>query len=220
MRKVALSSKQHIVSKDYSSCANRIEKGLNVYRRAIIKSSKFPIYFKPIEYTSPRNNKFLLFIEGKSKKDATTPFVTFVVYYFKPEGIYAIMVFPSRFNSKKIVIYPPHFFDRYKERYLEKDIATLDAMKEYFKFNSANILQFSEGKYYRGSCNHGFVFGEKLSENINIIKAFITKEMLKGDQNTLNTILNNELVELNNLKIQHKELMLNALLEKEAQPRT
>ena len=44
--------------------------------------------------------------------------------------------------------------------------------------------------------------------------------MLKGDQNTLNTILNNELVELNNLKIQHKELMLNALLEKEAQPRT
>lgn len=164
------------VSKDYSSCVNRIEKSLNVYRRAIIKSSKFPIYFNPIEYTSPRNNMFLLFVEGKSKKDATCPFMTFVAYYLKPEGMYAIMVFPSRFNSKKIVIYPPHFFERYKERYLEEDIATLDAMKEYFKFNSANILQFSEGNYYRGSCNHGFVFGEKLGDNINIIKTFITKE--------------------------------------------
>ena len=43
----------------------------------------------------------------------------------------------------------------------------------------------------------------------------LTKEMLKGDQNALNTILNNELVELNNLKIQHKELILNTLLRQD-----
>ena len=208
------------VSKDYSSCVNRVKKDFNIYRRAIIKSSKFPIYFKPIEYTSPRNNRFLLFIEAKSKKDSTGPFMTFVTYFLKPEGIYAIMIYPNSNNSKSITIYPPHFFERYKERYLEKDIDTLEAIKEFFKYNSANIIQFTEGTYYRGSCNHGFVFGEKLGENINILKTFITKDMLKGDQNSLNTILNHELVELDNLKKQHKELCFNNLLGKDLLSRT
>jgi hypothetical protein len=101
---------------------------------------------------------------------------------------------------------------------LGRDIDTLDSIKEFFRFNSANIIQFTEGNYYRGSCNHGFVFGEKLNENINILKTFITEDMLKGDQNSLNTILNNELVELNNLKKQQKELSFENLFRQVSLP--
>ena len=206
------------VSKDYGSCLSRVQKDYNFYRRTIVKSSKFPIYFKPIEYTSSRKNKFLLFIEAKSKKDSTNFLMTFVTYYLKPEGIYAIMIYPKSNYSKTIVIYPPHFFERYKERYLGRDIDTLDSIKEFFRYNSSNIIQFTEGNYYRGSCTHGFVFGEKLNENINILKTFITENMLKGDQNSLNTILSNELVELNNLKKKQKEFCFENLFRQVSLP--
>jgi hypothetical protein len=188
------------LSRDYDYCLTRIQRDLNHYRRAIIKSSKFPICFKPIDYVTPSRNHFILFLEAKSKKNANDPYVTFVGYYLRPEGIYAAMLIPDYGGEKKIILYPPHFFERYKQRYLNEDVCTLDAIKTYFRINPTNIIEFIDAKRFRGSCNEGFVFGEMLNSNIFIVKTFVSKAMLKGEQVDLNEDFVNYLSELNNRK--------------------
>jgi len=188
------------LARDYDYCVSRIQRDMNQYRRAIIKSSKFPMCFKPIDYVAPSRNHFIILVEAKSKRDASDPFITFVGYYLRPEGIYAAMAFPTSGGEKRIFLYPPHFFERYKERYLKEEVTTLDSIKTYFKINSANILEFTEGDKFRGSCNQGFVFGEKLLTNVFIIKTFVSNEMLKGEQIELNTRFINHIGELNDMK--------------------
>jgi len=197
---MTVSEIQKELANDYDNCLARVTKNLNKYRREIIKSSRFPIYFKPIDHVTPSKNNFILFIEAQSKKDAQNPVITFVGYYLKPEGIYAAMVYPVLDGRKKIAIYPPHFFERYKERFLHEDLGTLDTIKLYFKSNPSNILELSDENLFRGKCAHGFVFGEKLNDSVEIIKTFISSEMLKGDQKLLSEFLIGELDELNKSK--------------------
>lgn len=192
---------QKELSKEYDYCLARIQRDMNQYRRAIIKSSKFPMCFKPVECVTPSRNHFIMFLEAKSKRNANDLYITFVGYYLRPEGIYAAMLLPSYGGEKKIIIYPPHFFERYKQRYLNEDVCTLDAIKTYFRINPTNMLEFVDAKKFRGSCNQGFVFGEMLTSNIFIIKTFVSKEMLKGEQVDLNDRLLNQLSDLNDSKI-------------------
>jgi hypothetical protein len=192
---------QKELSRDFEYCFARIQREMNQYRRAIIKSSKFPMCFKPIDYVTPSRNHFIIFLEAKSKKNANDPYITFVGYYLRPEGIYAAMLLPTYGGDKTIILYPPHFFERYKQRYLLEDICTLDAIKTYFRINPTNMLEFVDAKKFRGSCNQGFVFGEMLTSNILVIKTFVSKEMLKGEQVDLNSKLTKQISELNEMKI-------------------
>jgi len=184
---------QNELSKDYKSCIARIQKDMNKYRRGIIKASKFPFYFKPIEHTSPSKNNFIIYVDAKSKKDALMPFITIVAYYNRPEGIYAAMIFPVFGGKFKVLIYPPHFFKRYKERYIKEDLSNIMVIKAFFRNNPTYMLQVVEDENFSGSCNQGFVFGKILNPSISIIKTFISTDMLKGDQTSLNEILLNEL---------------------------
>jgi hypothetical protein len=192
---------QKELSMDYEYCLARIQRDMNQYRRAIIKSSKFPMCFKPVDCVTPSRNHFIIFLEAKSKKNANDPFITLVGYYLRPEGIYAAMLLPTNGSDKHIIIYPPHFFERYKQRYLNEDVCSLDAIKTYFRINPTNMLKFDNAKKFSGSCNQGFVFGEMLSSNVLIIKTFISQDMLKGEQVDLNDKLLNQLSDLNDSKI-------------------
>jgi hypothetical protein len=184
---------QNELSNDYESCITRVQKDMNKYRRGIIKASKFPIYFKPIEHTSPSRNNFIIYVNAKSKKDAFMPFVTIVGYYHRPEGIYAAMIFPVAGEKFNMLIYPPHFFKRYKERYIKEDLNSLEVIKTFFRNNPTYMLQAVEKENFRGSCIQGFVFGKFLNPTISIVKTFISCDMLKGEQTSLNDILLNEL---------------------------
>lgn len=188
------------LTRDYDYCLARIKRDMNQYRRSIIKSSKFPMQFKPIEYVSPSRNHFIILIDAKSKKQANTPFFCIVGYYLRPEGIYAALLIPKIGGGKRIILYPPHFFERYKQRYLNEDVCTLDAIKTYFKVNSTNIIEFGENNKFRGSCYQGLILGEKLCDDILIIKTFVSKEMLKGEQIENNDKIVNQLSILNELK--------------------
>lgn len=190
---------QNELYKDYKNCISIVEKNKNLYRRGIIKASKFPIYFKPIEYTSPSRNNFLIYVDAKSKKDALIPFVTVVGYYQRPEGIYAAMIIPFHSGKFNVLIYPPHFFKRYKERYVKEDLSSLELIKIFFKNNPTYILQTVENDNFRGTCNQGFVFGSFLNPTISIVKTYISNDMLKGDQTNLNKILSKELSDYSEL---------------------
>jgi hypothetical protein len=179
--------------KDLENCMKRVQKDENKFRRGIIKASKFPFYFNIIEYTSPSRNQFLIYVDAKSKKDAKNPFITIVGYYLKPEGIYAAMLVPIIGGKFNILIYPPHFFKRYMERYLKEDFCSLNVIKAYFKSNPTYLLEIEADDNFRGSCKHGFVFGKYLSPTVIIVKTFISCDMLKGEQTSLNNMLLNEL---------------------------
>lgn len=168
--------------KDYDNCISRIDRDFKHYRRAIIKSTKFPMYFKPIDYTTPSRNKFVILVEAESKKNANDLLITLIGYYLRPEGIYAAMIVPSKNGDKKICIYPPHFFERYKERYLQNDLSALEVIKQYFKINSAITFEVREEAGFRGVCRDGYILGKILSHNILIVKTFVTIKMLKGEQ--------------------------------------
>lgn len=170
------------LSRDFDNCMDKVEIECRKIRRTIIKSKKFPIHFEPVEYISPQRNRYLIFLEANSKKNAKYPIITTVALYNRPEGLYAAST--SRLNGSiiKVNIYPPHFFQRYKERILCENATTKEAIKFFFRNNNKIAGNISENNDFRASCNEGFVFGTTISYTIDIFKTIISNNMLKGTQ--------------------------------------
>ncbi len=167
--------------KEYVFSTIHIEKIKNKYRREVVKSSRFPLRFKPIEITTKRKNRCLIFLDAKTKRDANDLFRTIVFYYQRPEGIYGVMMCPNT-TGMVINIYPPHFFLRYRERYLKTELGTVETMKLFFLHNSVISGKFVSENEIQGSIEHGFVFMERLNNHVNIVKTFINKELLFKNQ--------------------------------------
>jgi len=166
---------------DYSNCSLYIQKISNKYRRAVIKSSKFPVSFKVVEYITKRNNNFLIYLSAHSKRDANSLFRTIVCYYEFNNKIRAIMCTPIEV-SPKIIIYTHHFFERYRERFLKSDISIIETIKIYFLKNYANAGFFINDNEIKASCHDGYLFLEEISNDVQIAKTFVTREMLFENQ--------------------------------------
>lgn len=169
------------LSKDFDNCKDKVEIECRKIRRTIVKSKKFPIQFEPVEYISPRQNKYLIFLEASSKKNAESPLMTVVALYNRHDGLYAGAI-SKLYGSIKVSIYTPHFFQRYKERILCENVTTRAAMKLFFRNNNNIVGDISENNDFRASCKEGFVFGETISYTIDIFKTIISNNMLKGSQ--------------------------------------
>jgi len=170
------------LSRDFDNCMDRVEIECRKIRRPIIKSKKFPIYFEPVEYVSPRNNRYLIFLEANSKKNALSPIITTVALYNRHDGLYAATIIRMHGYTNKVCIYPPHFFKRYKERILNKNVPTIEAIKLFFKNNGSIAGDILDNNNFMGSCKEGFVFGTIISYTLDIFKTIISNKMLKGYQ--------------------------------------
>lgn len=170
------------LSKDFDNCMDKVEIECRKIRRTIIKSKKFPIHFEPVEYISPQRNRYLIFLEANSKKNAEYPIITTVALYNKHDGLYAAAISKLHGSIIKVNIYPPHFFQRYKERILCENVTTMEAIKLFFRNNSNIAGDMTNENEFRGSCKEGFVFGTTISYTIDIFKTIISNNMLKGTQ--------------------------------------
>jgi len=166
---------------EYEFCTNYINKVKNQYRKEVLKSSRFPLRFKPFEITTKRKNRCLIFLEAKTKRDANNLFRTIVFYYQRPEGIYGVMLCPN-LTGMVINIYSPHFFLRYRERFLKTELGALETMKSYFLYNPTTCGKFVTENLIQASVEHGFVFMERLNNHVNIVKTFVNKELLFENQ--------------------------------------
>ena len=159
------------------------------FRRIVIKSRRFPVraYY---EYLSPRKNRWFIFLESRSKKEILdNSRVSLIAVYDNQIGRHAVMV---TFTNKKMhfVIYPPHFFARYRQRVLQSEIHGKELIVRFFQENYSYVydicnVKVSEEKYQievRGSTKEGVALGLKTVEGNVFFKTFVTYEMLKGEQ--------------------------------------
>jgi hypothetical protein len=166
-------------------------------RRAIIQAKHFPLHFKPTEHISPRKNNYFISFVSTSKKDIKLgPIESDFLYYHRPEGIYAATI---DYDCLCITIYSPHFFDRYRERYLkDTSIPKLEVIKEYFKYNSTIRRTRDRRLSDNGICGtgmHGAVLGIEESHEIHLFKTFVSFDMLKQDQTNTHDLLYDKLID-------------------------
>lgn len=164
------------------------DKNHNKFRRLVLKSSRFPIYFYHV-YDSPKKNRWLILMEARNRKEiGDNSRVTYVTTYNSPHGVYAIMVSFVNKNSQ-LVFFPPHFFKRFRERTGRKDTG-MKLLINYFRHNSGFvydtvITSVGNDNYITeiaGSTRDGVALGILSIHNNVLFKTFVTYDMLQGEQ--------------------------------------
>lgn len=166
----------------------------NKYRRYMLKEAKdnIPVYFKPIELTCKRGNKYILQINSKGRTDYKKSGLLYILYmyYRRSEGIYVVMLGS---NGSWIArddfynLYTPHFFDRYREREL-KDVhkPKLQTIIDFFQHNATRQYITVDNKNYPDSIFYtvptGVMLGRIYNDYIYELRTYISFEMLKGKQ--------------------------------------
>ncbi|MFR1814295.1 hypothetical protein [Dysgonomonas capnocytophagoides] len=164
------------IMKDYQELVNYSERKKKQYERPIKKSNVFPIYFKPIEYTSSRNNKYYMIFRAYKKKDWKDIHNTTICIYDNGDGLHAVMIYKTT-----IAIYPPHFFSRYRERsLLDERLSSKDVILHYFRDNAVAYGEWSnDGSYLAMTTTDGVGLGQILGNGkIYLFKTFVNFDML------------------------------------------
>lgn len=162
---------------DYYQLWDALDNITKPYKRLITKSNKFPLYFQPKQWKSKNKNNYLIFFEAQTKKDKDR-IIFSIVGLFEKKGINAFMIS----NQHKIYLYPPHFWKRFRERFLmDERITTIDSIKRFFKFNGNVSLNLLDNNMFEGTVSEGVIFGE-IVDGVHIVKTFVSKEMLFDSQ--------------------------------------
>ena len=147
-------------------------------------------YFTPIKYQSQRGFNYVLqfFDNGINvPREARLGFY-YYTWYIQRKGVYAMMLSQLNRQVWHFTIYTPHFFDRYKERFLkDKTISTPDAIYTFFTRNPKSSTQgVPSEKYpngYWAICNDGICLCNHLNGFTIEAKTFIDWSLLyKGQQ--------------------------------------
>lgn len=160
----------------------------SIFRRKVVKAKKYPIFMN-VAYISPKKNKWLIFYEARSKKEfGKYSRLAFVTYIESERGIYAIMTAFTNSNPH-LVIYQPHFFKRYSERF-GIDMSGISLITHYFTSNHSYVYSYSthiisKDSYQEevfGSSKDGVALGIRTTGGNVLFKTFITYSMTKGEQ--------------------------------------
>lgn len=177
------------VMKDLLNAFRWEDRNSNKFRRVVLKATRFPVQFA-YNYTSPRKNKWIILLEARTRKEIKDDCrITYVVTYESPHGAYVVMVSWVNNGNPQLIIYPPHFFSRFRERMNLSEKGIL-LMIRFFHNNSSYVYDkqtkiIAEDKYYvevYGSTREGVCLGILSTENNILFRTFVTYDMLKGDQ--------------------------------------
>lgn len=180
VKKMNLKEIYNEIMKDYHELVDYAERKKQQYTRPIKKSNIFPLHFKPIEYTSSRNNKYYMIFRAYKKKDWKDVHNTTICIYDNEDGLHAVMIYKTT-----IAIYPPHFFSRYRERYLlDRALSSKDVILHYFKDNAIAYGEWSnDGDYLAMTTTDGVGLGQTFEDaKIYLFKTFLGFDMLFPSQ--------------------------------------
>lgn len=155
-------------------------------RRAIIKSTRFPMIFNPIHYFSRKtNNDWFIFYYAVDKKLAEDAACIAVTQVQTDEGTYVYEYVVA--GDHNIHIFPPHFFSRYRSRFLKDDtMGKQELINQFIKNSYIGIMHITPTGQEKCalSFQDGYAIGDIISrkEHIYILKTFISKDLLKEDQ--------------------------------------
>ena len=181
------------------------------YRRFImqnLRGNKTWI-FKPRHFKSRRGNKYMIIPVSRGYpqyKKYGLEIHTYLYYRIDDSNYYVVSqtdinntVFPTQYGY---TFYNPHFFNRYQERLVQKDIPRLELITRFFKenyeksamrfFNSMPEFEWLEEKYPNGYYSYGpegitlGTISEKWSieceRAVFFANTFITRDMIKEGQ--------------------------------------
>lgn len=162
-----------------------VEHAFMKYRREILKRTKFPVVFKAMDYVSPKKNHWFVIFRAFSRKDADAPVINYACTADSKDGFYAFMV--SQFNEETaILLFPPHLFKRYRERFLNGSMTLkgVELIKYFFSRNPTfqSDETMDDKKIINTSCEDGVLLGEEKEKNFIVQGTYLTYEMLRGRQ--------------------------------------
>lgn len=169
---------------------HKIIAGDKFYSR-MIKNARFKnrFYYEPIRFTSSRGlNYVLLFfnladdVPGKKRLGCA-----YYAWFIKNRGMYAITLTQLNRTLYHNTIYHPHFFDRYRERYLkDMSMSKLDVIHTYLLNNTKSATgRIPSEKYPDGYWmvrNDSLCLCKALGGTLIEAKTFITWDMAGVDQ--------------------------------------
>lgn len=179
----------HEILTDYAGVLPRVAKSLqgrmHLYRKNAMMTDK-PITFRPIEFTSARNNKFIIVPKSNGKSDFRKKgliFICLVSFRVNNYPYYAMV----SLDGKNLGFYTLHLIQRYYERrFGDTEDITLDKVCKFFSENSITPIDDQDVPKYENSIfaktENGILFGEKIDDHLNLFKTFITDDMAKGNQ--------------------------------------
>lgn len=179
--------------RDYDNCKDIFEKEKKRIRRAVIKSNKFPMRFNPIEFTTTRNNRYIIILQANSKKLERDLDFSLVSIFLKGGGLFAVSILKDDIGNTHSLIFTPHFFIRYQERIIGQTVGAINAIRLFFNQNSFFSGEEDEDKKFQGRCDEGYLFGESIEYNIRLVKTIISKKMMRGEQIILSKTIDQRL---------------------------
>ena len=176
------------VTEDMKNIFRYLDHRENVYRRAVLKATRFPLVFAPFWYRSARKNDWLILVEAPSRQatHSNNSKITFVCMLNHDNGVYCFM--PSWVQGKLVMlVFVPHFMSRYALR-AGKDQRGRDLIVQYFRKNASYVYDLKEKELdgmivteAAGSTAEGVALGLVIHDGI-LFKTFVSYEMLKGEQ--------------------------------------
>lgn len=161
------------------------------FDREVLKSCRFPVIRSYDFVTKERKNKYNVTFKAKKRSHRRNPVFTIYTVFDRPEGKYAA----TTVDFKSVVVYPPHFFKRYRERILKDDtISNKNLIKLFFRndwgfhgtlvnknfeevYQSYEDVAPNEKVSFVAALTEGYCFGENLG-TVTILKTIISEEML------------------------------------------
>ena len=178
---------------DLDFLQHKIDDNLKRYQQMVKNSvKKERVFYQPLNYKSARGFHYMLqfFKRADDDPEKDKLGMIYYVWFIKNHGIYA--VFLSRLSLYgyarwRYTVYTPHFFDRYRERFLkDTSISKPDVI---YRFIRGNLKMTSVGhpseKYPNCvwmACSDGLILCNHLNGYNQEAKTFITYEMAGIDQ--------------------------------------
>lgn len=174
------------ISREYDSLLQRIIEENNRTRRKFIKAIIFPIIHK-FKWKSSKNNTWNIITMARYRNERKNPsHIPYLKYEATGIGAY----YPKLVNNDLSVWeFRPHFFKRYRERYLIPNginNLTFDDQIEHFFLNSGLFgFNFGDGTDDKiiGYTKNGILLGTIIREdNYLCMKTYVSIDMLFSNQ--------------------------------------
>ena len=147
------------------------------YIRACKKAKSFPFYYNA-HYKSSNGNRYTIVVEATDrKKGSANPLMSTFTTLDTEEGKYMLRYDTVR---QHVNIFTPHFFKRYRERFLKDNRASVDDVIMTFHKRNPNLPKDDKENVFIG--RDGYILSKGKGEGIDICVTFVTYGMLKNGQ--------------------------------------
>jgi hypothetical protein len=181
------------------------------FKKNVLKASHYPLTKSYNLKSGKKKNVFIVDLVANKRSDWKNPILSIHALYSRPEGKYAVA---PTIDMGLITIYPPHFFQRVRERIIkDTSISSEDLMKLYFKndwgfvgavidenyksvYHSFETSSKDEKISFVAATSQGYCFGERQG-NVNIIKTIVSEDMLFENQKLIFSKLKNDFKAMN-----------------------